>query len=59
MTRTYQAIVKRPGKGNVVAKVRGYNDTHVIVDLFIDGKLRCENYARPIERFMTTYGLSD
>ena len=62
--RTYQATVKRPGTssqsgrsagGNVVAKIRGWNDTHVIFDLFIDGKLRSENYARPIERFMCAY----
>lgn len=57
--RTYQATIKRPGKGNVVAKIRGWNNTHVVFDLFIDGKLRMENYARPIERFMCAYGLSD
>lgn len=65
--RQYHAIIKRPQtpserangrQGNVVAKIRGWNDTHVVFDLFIDGKLSCENYARPIERFMCCYGLN-
>lgn len=41
----------------VVAKVRGWSDTHVIVDVFVAGKLVTQYLNRPIERFMVTYAL--
>lgn len=42
----------------VVAEVLGWNDTHVIINVFIDGKLATERLNRPIERFMCQYGLN-
>lgn len=41
----------------VVAKVRGWSNTHVIVDVFVAGKLVTQYLNRPIERFMVTYAL--
>lgn len=43
----------------VVARIKGWNDTHVIFDVYIGNKLRTENLARPIERFMCEYGLNN
>ena len=43
---------------NVVAHVKGWNDTHVIVDVYVGGQLVTENLNRPIERFMAQYGLN-
>lgn len=38
--------------------VKGWNDTHVIGDVYLKGELVSENLNRPIERFMCEYGLS-
>ena len=61
MSRKYLASLtrERPG-GHVVAHVRGFNDTHVIVDVEHIGKKGRElvpNQNRPIARFMEDYGL--
>lgn len=42
----------------VHASVKGWNDTHVIIDVYIDGRLKQENLSRPINRFMCEYGLN-
>jgi len=52
----YQYTVDRPGS-NVVAGVIAWNDTHVLIDVFINGKLKTNRLRRPIERFMIDYAL--
>lgn len=52
----YLAVVDRP-KSNVKVGIIAWTDTHVLVDVFVAGKLTRQNDRRPIERFMIDYAL--
>lgn len=52
----YAHKIDRP-KSNVIAGVIAWNDTHVLIDVFVGGKLKTQRLRRPIERFMIDYAL--
>jgi hypothetical protein len=54
--------VDRPNMGRragpkVTAEVLGWSDTHVLINVFVGGKLKTPFLTRPIERFMVEYAL--
>ena len=54
--KSYPFTVDRP-RSNVSVGVIAWNDTHVLVDVYVGGKLTRANDRRPIERFMIDYAL--
>ena len=46
--------------GDVVAVIQGWNDTHVLFDVWdvIERKWSHTNFSRPIRAFMLDYGLA-
>jgi hypothetical protein len=41
----------------VLARVKGYNDTHVLIDVKVGNDAWLLNQSRPIRNFMVDYGL--
>ena len=54
--KSYPFTVDRP-RSNVSVGVIAWNDTHVLIDVFVGGKLKTQRLRRPIERFMIDYAL--
>ena len=52
----YQHIIDRP-RSDVTAGIIAWSDTHVLIDVFVGGKLKTQRLRRPIERFMVDYAL--